>query len=1848
MADYKPAQLAGMKGFEDYIPIIKPNVSAIKAIAPGYSTVMEWPDPFPAKDILAKLPGGKLSSMPSMQQMTYVAFQYTPQGMGVYARQPLVDPAKKIGWDPNKKSVRSFSTDLSIIDPLGSIENVTGEFFGLQTAVIGSGGSVADPLNWIGERNISFENYPTRLMDYAFSTLPMIAMHLMGMQTKSSIPRNVDGEGFFPFENDPNYWAGMSNWKGTRRPPTDDELMNEAKAQASAVSMTPSLLIPSLYERYKWGRDLMVHAYTSGNERVDYIAKKEVEELIKILRAGATGTIPLFVNAKGEQVGPIAFANSLPGLVQQLLGGVNQVARSAVTLIPGVGTPLADILMPVNDETERVWTSLTADQRRSLMADAQMTTMMTDVVVTLPLLSGAGSLLSALKAGAGGGDFMAWAAKAGMVKDASMVTKGMSAADEIAAITKGWTVGRATFNVAKQVTYDLAGMAPRATQGAIAGFGRMALVMDRLMAAGMASMLVNWGLESFVPGYAEAVGYDIDQSRPWSESAVAGLLNNMGYFSSATAGFNTMQRMTRSIPKYTGKAVGKTGVLGNPEQRFFSSHMGGGQRVAESQQVWSRPDGAPPTDPDFNIPVMATADSGLEHMVQNAELERVTREVINDPDLAALPIEERVALANEDLLNSLTNTADRKATLGGLLNHLGSETSFIDDLLLTDAQRVAQNAQAKVAREVDDRIASWLSRLYSETWWQRQFRSLGVSMTPGRAVADFKGWMRSAAQRTGWSFNEAKAVELWGDDVTAWRQAANLFHAKEFMMTNAELIEAAKVSPVEGLLAHPEDYFLMRADHLFTDRADFLRAAIKQMGTDTPLLPGGEEEVRALAAREIRTTQELDEWWARVYKTKGRDEGGIVNPEEVDLDALVEYIEESYATLPGRHPIKTFDPMTADYPINRLAERLGREKMYAVAYKPKDAIIAYRPVERTLAVRVSRNAPDGFTFDPPAAAAGYESDGLFHATTARSIVLAEGLRAQREVQAGRAPGVGLGQGFTGPGWHVSLATSEAQAMTIAERLALAAKASRGEVSVEEILNAFPMWDDADLIRILGVPKASQRTADRVELWIQRGFATPEQRYDLVKRLDDAIANTFEADSGEFAVGLTATFEQMARVDPADVGYVRVARREGVEPTRVGPDIGELQYRSSDLWVVDERAAARHAGWTDDAQQPLDNQWEQPWSGVVEDPTAGAEPVYSHVSYVRLKDGTIVRAPFRDYPMNPSNIYLGNRSLLGRKYDSIFQGVRSWRMSEHHLAQMARSFGGRYGFTPAQVELFKDRVEAYARSTAFSGIGGAGQIKITPFANARLRSEEVNKIGQKIFGTGKVKNLVTGEMEDLDYARMFADAHQQAWTLNFTSGIISRVKNFDLLSIGTGSTWVADWLIPVLRFKASPVFRVSELLESKVFNSMRGVNVSEEERKVYIDAGLHPNPNLLSSDFGTEPLLESMFSPGQNQAASQTMAGIHGLDDLVAGEGTTGVAASFVIWRDVDDLLSRKGLSGLKDDIKDPARYKNGLMFDQQIESVRRELPIIIKARDPRAYKILSEDLKVPDDQMARFIAEDRVLYGKWQHGKISFEELLAHSNKYIKKEVDEVEEAALKAMYETEDWKVIDTLMRVASMSAQAEAFGTHFFGTYRSALERSINHPLLGIYPASWMYKAAKEWGKFLYDNRTFGHGSLRLGMYPAVAMNELVKNVNMTVAMNTGQGWQDWLDNGPARNWLFLWNLLLPGDWSSLPLPLARPLRTIYRNLQAGNWEGLAPWNVAADTLMGPQGRGGIGIIRDINLAARGLYDIAEYAAGGKPGELENLANGLSLDGHAKAPYRYSELLNWPDAMSPVNPPP
>ena len=218
--------------------------------------------------------------------------------------------------------------------------------------------------------------------------------------------------------------------------------------------------------------------------------------------------------------------------------------------------------------------------------------------------------------------------------------------------------------------------------------------------------------------------------------------------------------------------------------------------------------------------------------------------------------------------------------------------------------------------------------------------------------------------------------------------------------------------------------------------------------------------------------------------------------------------------------------------------------------------------------------------------------------------------------------------------------------------------------------------------------------------------------------------------------------------------------------------------------------------------------------------------------------------------------------------------------------------------------------------------------------------------------------------------------------------------------------------------------------------------------------------------------------------------------------------------------------------------------------VQQWYPDMLRDYMPDAYALMRRTLGIPDAEMATFLLEDRRLLGRWFEtgARDDFDALVMHGERYR----PAGGRAELDSLYASEDWTDVMEILRLTGRTASDEAFGVHFFAPYRSSFERSINHPLLGVYPASWAYKVAKEWWRFLYDNEMIG---LRLGMTPAVAIRHLQESQQVAFAQMSDSDLETWQQDGPLSSSIFLFNLLMPGDWSALPFPLSRSIRDALR---------------------------------------------------------------------------------------------
>jgi len=104
-----------------------------------------------------------------------------------------------------------------------------------------------------------------------------------------------------------------------------------------------------------------------------------------------------------------------------------------------------------------------------------------------------------------------------------------------------------------------------------------------------------------------------------------------------------------------------------------------------------------------------------------------------------------------------------------------------------------------------------------------------------------------------------------------------------------------------------------------------------------------------------------------------------------------------------------------------------------------------------------------------------------------------------------------------------------------------------------------------------------------------------------------------------------------------------------------------------------------------------------------DPAEGALPEHEYVSYLPYKDEAtgdtaLLKAGWNEYPLSADQVRLGNRTWMGRQVDKVFEGYRTWRITDHQVSQAHRMLAGTYdGLTPNQIDEFISRV--YRLSTS---------------------------------------------------------------------------------------------------------------------------------------------------------------------------------------------------------------------------------------------------------------------------------------------------------------------------------------------------------------------------------------------------------------------------------------------------------------------------------------------------------------------------------------------------------------------
>jgi hypothetical protein len=194
---------------------------------------------------------------------------------------------------------------------------------------------------------------------------------------------------------------------------------------------------------------------------------------------------------------------------------------------------------------------------------------------------------------------------------------------------------------------------------------------------------------------------------------------------------------------------------------------------------------------------------------------------------------------------------------------------------------------------------------------------------------------------------------------------------------------------------------------------------------------------------------------------------------------------------------------------------------------------------------------------------------MFHVTTAKDKILAEGLKSRKET--GNA---GLGGGYNNQASNkVSVTFDEGHAQGIADRMKLAIEAAQDKITPEQALDR--MISDAQLSdespeeigAALHAPQEVLEDWDAFNEWLNEEYPKGDA-YRLVQDLDDALPNIYTEVEHPVRIGLTASKAQMAKLNPEQIDVLKVEARKTAKPEHIA-DEAELRFSPEDLRIARE-------------------------------------------------------------------------------------------------------------------------------------------------------------------------------------------------------------------------------------------------------------------------------------------------------------------------------------------------------------------------------------------------------------------------------------------------------------------------------------------------------------------------------------------------------------------------------------------------------------------------------------------------------------------------------------------------------
>jgi hypothetical protein len=1264
-----------------------------------------------------------------------------------------------------------------------------------------------------------------------------------------------------------------------------------------------------------------------------------------------------------------------------------------------------------------------------------------------------------------------------------------------------------------------------------------------IASAGLVAAATNWGLSAASPEYSETWGREVDAARPISGSFLAGQVNLVGYFATGTYGVWGAARVgSRVVSRVLKPVAGKVvRGIGMPETPLYSNALGGARMADLAVTAGLHPQ-------TLKLSAERMSMSYLIHLARSPLVDQwdaITSgtRVESRPDLDALSIDERILVANEELRNSLAGTHAVAGKMAGIISMARRERPLVQS---DETKRLIAWAKSN-ARTIDDEIGRRAMADYGPAW---------VTRTTGAYTSEaMSEWVSKAIARVGGDPTALTGLRNEDD----WAKLMRTVHQYEFDVRNAELAEAVKPTPGVPVTREAGRLSLVSSRHLFDDQAEEALAILR--GSD---LDASRAKINDL----IDNTIEGERWFAETWKPpRGKAHDRVnVNPAK-----MAQWIEDVQATLLVRRGSPKVNMDTADLPLNAFHARLERDGVWDLAFKPVDEAGNFVSYVKTRT---------GKAFQTPWLDYPMSVDNIELGNRGMVLRKVDGItrafRTWRVVEFQRGL---LFRNLTGGRYELDVTAASidqfhAGVLVLSRKYALQPQ-SLGTIAegISGVGSAISEDVEALARSVFGEGPYLNRAGQTVTVdW--REVIAQSYRQSLRLNLTAGLTSHMKSRLGPAGhaaawwsdmgyVNLRFNFSPifkmgeveeslqlnwMAGVDPrGDLMVEALFYRQGVGEAH-GVLAQEAQYdqmlaglegtRAGKVRAADQRAARAYGWYALKAPETL----------ATKQAKAAIQARAERFGPYMLDEASIQRA------YDAGDIAAGQ--ALNREVGIARGGTVESGGAMKPTPEPWRVEDGRYSFkTKKEAQAGADRMmSASPSSQNVVSRGPILGVRPVKGPDGRWRNEiqrgamELNAPAPRVDLDRSVpppEHLVNIELTSLvdDAGNVIRGNEERVIELQAILGEYDAARAFldelDRIPLADDKDGLLRQLAQTMRDDGEPLL------------GLEGLNRQIVARLSTLDdaRGLPQSADNLADVAGTPERLTELF-----RAEPELVAAARALEKPGA------VRAA---WETVKNPI--------------PMKQHQALLY--RIEALRREFPILLKAAELDGLaEVLGKQLHIPERNWSIFLMRDRELASAFAASghPDDLAALLAHSGDDVRGQFD--------ALYASEEWQTLTGLWAIADRTAADDAFRVHFFNPYRSALERSLNHPLLGVYPLSWAYKAAREWAKFLFDNRTIA--GLRLGMTPAVGLNHITRAQNAIFAQTGEAELGPYLDfNGPFGSTLLIFNLILPGDWSSIPFPASRTIRDLIRKGPVATAQGL------------PDQISGLGVARDARLALEAI---------------------------------------------------